>query len=376
MQRALVIAWLVVAGCGSGGNSQMMPPVPDMARGATDHPPLWQITGHGGAPQAAPEVYTVVWPGSEAIGKQVADFVDWMLKSDYWTGSLQEYGVGAGKSMGLIVLPTPPPASISDDELVALARTLASSNQVTLTANTQLAFLPPPTTPVTSVRMGNGCDVYAGYHGQTKVDTTTVAYSINLQCAGEAGEPIDQLTRVISHETGEAATDTTPGNGFIDSSPGFQEIGDLCNFGAGLPVDVPADAQHPARRYWLQRQYSGKTAMAGNLDPCIPLPWKRPYWNVALDPPVLHTPVAAQQVTLTARLDVFAYGDVGVIKWFASPSDSATTVTPNHGEAQAGDTIPITVTTTPSQAKTIEIDIDSESEKAGAAAWFSYVTVP
>jgi hypothetical protein len=373
MVRTLFAVTLaLVAGCSGDGNQ--MPAPPDMSRGPMDHPDLWHIKSNGGDVQAAPEVYTVVWAGSEQIGQQVVEFLDWMLNSDYWKNSLKEYGVGQGVSKGLIVLPGPAPDKITDAQLQTLVGTLVSSGQVTRTDNTQVAFLPPATTLVAALG-ANGCDVFAGYHDHTKPITSGVAYSVDLQCEGEAGVAIDQLTRVLSHETAEAATDPVPPNGFVADGPVPQEISDLCNFGAGLPVDVPADATHPARRYWVQRQYSGQVALLNNQDPCIPLPWNRPYWNVAIDPGTILSAATATKLTVNARLAVFSYGDVGLIKWLASSADGSGTVDPDSGEAHAGDTIPITITLGSGQRGTYEFDVEAESEKAGSAAWFSYVVV-
>ena len=135
---------------------------------------------------------------------------------------------------------------------------------------------------------------------------------------------------------------------------------------------MPADATHAARRYWVQRLYSDQRAAMGNIDPCLPLPWDHPYWNVALDPPVV--PVAQGfSGAVDARLDVFAYGDVGDIKWFASSLNGD--VFPPEGTAHAGDTIAITIT--PAQAlragESIEVDVFSESAKAGQQLWIGYM---
>jgi hypothetical protein len=370
----ILVALVLLAGCANQSKPMMQAP-PDMARGPLDHPPLWQIQSNGGVVQAAPEVYLVVWQGSEQIGAEATDFMGWMLTSEYWTSSLKEYGVGPGVAKGLIVLPMPPPAKISDPELRTIATSLVTSGQVTRTDNTQVAFLPDPSTEVDA--LGSvGCQVFAGYHDHVTKTADAVAYSVNLRCAGEAGQPIDQLTRVLSHETAEAATDPVPPTGYVATGPVQQEISDLCNFGAGLPVDVPPDATHPsARRYWLQRQYSNAVAMDGTKDPCIPLPWNRPYWNVALDPAASTANATPGGALVNARLDVFAYGDVGLIKWFASSADGSAAVAPASGEAHAGDTIPITISFTHAQRGIYEIDVESESEKAGSAAWFAYVTL-
>ena len=157
------------AGCSNGGS--MMPPPTDMARGPMDHPPLWHIRYGGGPTQPAPEVYTVVWQGSEALGARLADFTDWMLKSDYWKNSLAEYGITAGgKSKGLIVLPMAAPALISDSGIQDLSKMLVSTGQVSNNSNTQLAFAPPLTT---SVNFGGdlSCEVFVGYHGHVNIGT-------------------------------------------------------------------------------------------------------------------------------------------------------------------------------------------------------------
>jgi hypothetical protein len=110
----------------------------------------------------------------------------------------------------------------------------------------------------------------------------------------------------------------------------------------------------------------------GTIEPCLPLPWDHPYWNVAVDPPVILA-APGSSAAIDARLDVFAYGDVGDIKWVASSSGAD--VSPSSGTAHAGDTIAISVT--PLQAlragETVEIDVLSEAAKGGSQLWMGYV---
>jgi hypothetical protein len=371
LRIACFAACLALCGCGGGGSAAP----PDMARAPTDHPALWPIQNNGGQVQAAPEIYVVVWQGDEQLGADVAEFADWMLKSDYWSKSLAEYNVGAGVGKGVIVLPTPPPATLNGDEIRALAGTLLTNGQVVGGDNTQIAFAPNPATTVTSPE-GVGCQDFAGWHRQLTAPAGAAAYSVSLRCAGQQGSPFDQVTWVLSHEAAEAATDPIPGAGWTAArpSPVAYEIADLCNFNSSMSIDVPADATHAARRYWVQRLYSNQRAALGNVDPCIPVPWDRPYWNVALDPGVIER-TTKDIARVDARLDVFAYGDVGAIKWIAVSADGTAEVIPSHGTAHAGDTIPITITLDSSAAGVREIDVLSESEKAGAAMWFSYVEV-
>ncbi len=374
MRSSTVLLVLLIAGCGgsnSNGNADMEAP-PDMGRGPTDHPPLWRLTHLDATPQTAPEVWVVVWPGDEALGAQIVDFEDWMLHSDYWMTSMGEYKIGAGTSKGLIVMPTAAPALLGDSQLAGIATTLVMNGQITGNSNTQVAFFPPTTTKVTSGGSAS-CSAFLGYHSHATNTANAVAYSITARCVGTPGTELDGITDTLSHETAEAATDPLPGSGIIDLSPAHQEVADLCEFGEDLAIDVPPDATHPAaRRYWVQRLYSDMLAATGTMDPCLPVPVPRPYWIVALDPPTLiGAPGSAG--TIDARLDVFAYGDVGTIQWTASSADAD--VEPFQGTAMAGDTIPIKVTPfSPLQSgQVIEIDIISESGKAGSQLWFGYV---
>lgn len=368
--RTIAVTLALLAGC-SDDNHMMMPPPPDMARGAMDHPPLWRLSRGNSMPQTAPEIWIVVWPGDELFGAQVVDFVDWMGKSDYWK-VLNEYGVGPAVSKGLIVLPTPAPALIGDAMLQSLSDSLVASGQITPhNANTQVHFLPPTTSKVTSGSSAS-CDVFLGYHQHTG-GANGIAYSTTARCFGSPGDDLDQVTDTLSHEAAEAATDPSPAFGIIDISPAHQEVADLCEFGLDMPIDVPPDAMHPAmRRYWVQRLYSDARAADGTLEPCLPIPWDHPYWNVAVDPSVILA-APGSVAPIDARLDVFAYGDVGEIRWLASSGGAD--VQPSSGIAHAGDTIQITIA--PAQAlragEVVEIDLLSESAKGGSQLWFGYL---
>ena len=266
---------------------------------------------------------------------------------------------------------TAAPALLGDTELQQLAQQLVMNGQITANANTQVAFLPPPGTKVTAGGSGS-CSEFLGYHSHTG-SPAAVAYSITARCDGAPGDPMDQISDTLSHEAAETATDPAPRSGYVDVSPGQQEVADLCEFGLDLPIDVPADATHPAaRRYWLQRLYSTMRAMDGTLDPCQPQPWDHPYWNVALDPAVV-TAMPGASVAIDARLDVFAYGDVGDIKWAASSSGAD--IEPPAGDAHAGDTIAITVQPLSAlrAGDVVEVDILSESAKAGSQLWIGYL---
>ncbi len=349
------------------------PTPPVEPRAATDHPAAWQVHDNGGPIQPAPRVYTVIWPGSEQIGQEVEQFVSWMLTSDYFTTSLAEYGVGAGQSMGLIVLPNAAPATMMDADIQALVKQLVENDQVDPQndANTQVAFIIPPTTTVV-VSGESTCNQIAGYHESPSTSLPIIAYDVIADCDTSATE-LDGLTKVLSHEIAEAATDPLPNTGFAAEPPKAQEISDLCNFGEDLPIDVPGN---PPQRYWVQRQYSNAAAVAGNREPCVPLPWTRPYWGAALYPRTQTIATSKSPQVVQTWMEPFAYGDVGTILWEVLSADDGIIVDPESGVSQAGDTIPIRVTIAdPSKPHVYELDIESQSATAGASLWFTYVVV-
>jgi hypothetical protein len=374
LRPALFLSLLTVVGCGDNMMMMDMKAPPDMARGPLDHPPSWQMMNSGGPTQTSPQVWTVVWQGSEAVGKDATDFIDFYLKSDFWKTIATEYGVGPGKSLGMVVIPTPPPLKIDDGGVQTLMKNLVMSGAVgTPDKETQLALIVPATTTVTTAS-GNGCQAILGYHGSTLIGAMRVAYSVNILCTpGQEGEPFDSLTQTINHETVEAATDVAPNSGWAAAGPRSYENADLCAFNQGMPLQRPADATHAARTYWVQRNYSGVAAKDPTKDPCIPAPWDHPYWNVALDPPQINIAPNSSSVTVQARLDAFAYGDVGEIHWFIGSSDANIKAVPASGTAHAGDTIPVSITFPSAAAGVYEVDVESASATGGSQFWFAYV---
>jgi hypothetical protein len=377
---ALALASVVAAGCGGGRGTSSADLSPDavtppmVPRRADDHPPLWKIVSYGGPVQVSPQIYTVVWPGAETLGQEIERFVGWMLHSDYWTGTLAEYGVGAGDSRGLVVLSTPAPATLDEDGLRVIIEQLIAAGTVAADNNAQVLFLLQPQTLAT-LDGHQSCSYFVGTHGSVTVGTHVITWDVAADC-GTSPTTFDDLTKTVSHEAAEAATDPTPNTSLSAEAPVRQEIGDLCNFDANVPIDVPGDAQTPPTRYWVQRQYSGRIATLGTQDPCVPSPWNRPFWGVAVYPRVVPAPVATHAVTVPAWIEPFAYGDVGLIKWIAVPQETGIHIAPSSGEARAGDTIAVSITLDdPHRADVHEIDVWAQSQRAGSNWWYSYVSV-
>ncbi len=126
----------------------------------------------------------------------------------------------------------------------------------------------------------------------------------------------------------------------------------------------------------MQRQYSNRAGTAGDQDPCLPVPWVRPFWGAALYPREQTIAVSKAPQTLQAWMEPFAYGDVGIIRWQVLFGGDGIHASPSSGIAQAGDTIPLRITVDdPSKANVYEVDVESQSANAGSSWWFAYVVV-
>jgi hypothetical protein len=330
--------------------------------------------------QPAPEVYVVVWP-NDPYAARIGPFVTWLLGSDFWTGALKEYGVGKGTNKGVIMMPADSPAQLTIADLYNLINKLVSSGSVpSPNVNTNIVFFVPASTNVTGGGQ-NSCTDFAGFHSLMPGTSPmpSIAFSVVDECEPDAGGSIfDTITKAGAHEMAEAASDPIPGRGFLGPQQDT-EIGDLCNFAQDISYDVPADAMNPARRYTVQRLYSFATAKLNNADPCLPVPYPRPFFNASTDPPVLSltipSPAPSAGFNLRTLLEPFAYGDVGAIHWGVISTPFS--VEPFRGTVMPGDTVPLVIHI-PSDVMNntiFEIDIQVESEKAGANTWPFFIDV-
>ena len=403
MLRSLSLVGIVsLAAC--SGPPAMTPPdlasaetPPDLAgsaadmtlpsRAPNDHPPLPSLSNMGGVVLKNIDLVTIVWPGDEALGEEAFQFHQWMVQSQYWTQSLAEYGVQAGTATSLVVLPTAAPSTIDDNQFHTLIKQwIAATILPPPNANTLYQFIVPAKTKST-LQGTNGCQDYGGYHAETQTANNSgiyVSYSVNLQCQGfGAGSAFDMLTDVLSHEAAEAATDPHPftmPTWTAYDIPSFSEVGDLC---VGLDatfhtsVDGGPDAGTVEKTYVVTRLWSQVAASAGTSDPCVPAP-ATPYFNVGVNPESLTlTRDANGNGSVTAEIEPYAFGDVGTIKWaFEGGFGPGITVTPDQGEAKAGDTILLTVTAdSTAQAGPYPVLIFDQAQKGGSNQWVSLLTI-
>jgi hypothetical protein len=355
-------------------------------RDPTDHPQLPQVDNQHGPVLDGVQLWTVVWPGDEVLGARANTFTEWMLGSDYWVNSLNEYGVGRGKALGVLVLPNAAPASIDDSAFSNIIKDLIARGVVQYTPTTALAFIVPKGTTST-LQGGQGCQDYGGYHSETRTvkgGSDFIPYSVTLQCPVAPGvSDFDGVTQVLSHEGAEMATDPHPFTrpGWSNKNiPDGSEIADLC---VDLNVTIHGSVSDPdagvtEADYSVTRLYSQKAAAAGKSDPCVPVPTDVPYFNVGIEPPQLTIQTDTTGAgTFTAKIEPYAFGDVGMIRWrLESQPGPGVTVAPTHGTARAGQTVLMTVTVTAqAQRGDYTLMLTSHSDKGGDNEWFSSLTI-
>jgi hypothetical protein len=373
--------------------ADMADPGPDLSfpkRPPTDHPELPQVANLGGASIAAMEAYTIVWKGDEVLGQKTYDFLDAMLKSDYWMNTLSEYGVGKGSSVKLIVLDDPPPAMLDDSGVKTLVKSLFAGGQVPAATPDMVLFFAFNPKTASTLQGGQGCVDYGGYHSETQTATGSgvyVSYAVNLQCPTSGPDPdFNDFTSTISHEAAEAATDahpfTTPGWTNQTNAIGG-EIGDLCvGLETKLTVSPAPDGGAPDSgapvTYVVQRLYSQKVAASGDSDPCVPAPASHPYFNVGVEPrDITVSTDDTGKGTFMAKIEPYAFGDVGTLTWqLEGQPGPGIKVSPTQGTGDPGDTFALMVTVSGNaQTGTYPLMLVVKSPKGDYNQWFSSITV-
>jgi hypothetical protein len=350
------------------------------------HPNPSRLTNVGGvATLRAVELWTIVWQGMDAIGKQASDFNAWNVRSDYWRDSMREYGVHSGRGGGLIVLTTPPPATLDDTEITPLIDGLIADGTLPKPNDqTVFSFVLSSDTKSTTPFGDTGCETYRGYHFETHNDDLNpallhVPYEVNLQCPNKSGNiSFDDLTYTMSHENAETASDphpaTQPGWTTVD----FQEVGDLCN-GLGDHFEVEGECGAPKTTYWVTRLYSDRLAgLGGPHDPCVPHP-AEPFFGVALEPDndpkivIDSDGNGAGQLTLAP----FAYGDLThtTLSWTAYIVLFGSSQFIYKGQSKPGERPVIDVTLQGSIPLDYGVEIVTKTETGKVNYWHGLVTV-
>jgi hypothetical protein len=238
----------------------------------------------GGSVLTSPQVLPVFFSNYDII-PQMTQLVEGLPTAklangdSYWSASTSEYGVGLLTVLPAVTVSQAAPTT-DTDPVAFLQSQLSTAPFKNITSSTILAVFYPASTPLqgscAAMRPG-----YGGYHDSFRNGSNDQPYAVVSECAnyGPLTSAADMVSVAISHEVIEAATDPYPtgNNGAysgIDNSPagfamaiflrGNDENGDMCAVNAGFgrgPASFP---------FLMQRGWSNKAAMAGNLDPCSP----------------------------------------------------------------------------------------------------------
>ena len=318
-----------------------LPPPPDFAFPVAGHPPLPQIPFGGGATLNKVALVTVVWP-NDSLASPIAAFDRWLPMSAYWTGTLAEYGIGAGTPSTVSISPSAAPSRLDDAEIRKLLVTGVNQGRLPAVTDSRLYDVYPPAATTVTASLGGvsgtGCVDFSGYHSAIATPRGMLYYTVVPRCAPSGGlDALGVTTLAASHEIAEAATDPSAlvdTAGWLlsasDSSDPFGgEIGDLCR---GYVVHADGYA---VTALWSNR------AAAAQQRPCVPAP-SGPLFGAVLQPSALDVAVGN---SAAANLTVYATGPLParLILRGVSLSPSLIDVTLRTATAQNGDQLPFTV---------------------------------
>jgi hypothetical protein len=257
------------------------------------HPATMRAESLGGPVLAAPHLQPVFFANDDpAIIAQIADFLPRLGKSDYWSATTKEYGVGPATAAPPIQVEETVTGTITTDGISAwLHAKLASKDPAFPAPDASTVFILhyPPGVIVDGATEGLGCARFGGYHTVTSVavddQTVDVPFAVLPRCDTFGGlTGIDALTGAESHEILEAVTDPLTSLGAawadVDADHGYWplavaagELGDLCL------LDPHAMHRFDELPFAVQRTWSNEAAAAGH-DPCVPALPGVVYYNV------------------------------------------------------------------------------------------------
>jgi hypothetical protein len=337
---------------------------------------LPQVVNGGGALLAHPRIVPILY-ASDPMAAQIGQFLSALVASSYWGQATSEYGVGSLSLAPTVVLPDPPPGTISDKEIQALITgsiTADGGAWPAPTPGTIYAYFPSDSVTVTLDGSGGAtlvsCTDFGGYHSYVDLGHgATTEYSVVARCSDYLGQGgIDFVTMAATHEFVEASTDPT-GGGYASVNlagsgwaitAGGAEVGDLCKLDPTAPITPPVGG------FVVPRIWSTAAAAAGH-DPCVPPPTGDSY--VLGVPDLVQTQIYPGQYVMglsvppgsTTTVNVHFYADAAVAgTWTlaASEPDVPQLPDPAHQltfsfdrtQGQRGDVVQLAVTRAPAAA--------------------------
>jgi hypothetical protein len=233
------------------------------------------VRSAGGLTLAQPHAIPVFIGANDVREAAMTTFLDAMAGSDYWRATTAEYGVG-----DLVVDPAVHATGSLPAEMTHLdvkewlaSRFAAGTGFPALgpPGSIYVVFFPPRT--VITAPWGTSCVDYRAYHGEFIAKSRRVAFAAIPRCSSGLSESeLDALTRSVSHELIEAATDP-----FVDSHPAYALPDDRSmGWVLGAGAEVTDRCMYEPAAYGalvggrsVARSWSNAAAATGH-DPCVP----------------------------------------------------------------------------------------------------------
>jgi hypothetical protein len=213
-----------------------------------------QLTYNGGPLLANVEVTTIYWGSAwntDPLMAQLEGFFNFVVGSSL-LDQLGEYSVpgftiGHGKHVACAMDASDPGATVDDSAIQAKLQGWIASGLVPAQGPNSLYFIFTPSGTTVTLQGSSSCVDFCGYHN-TPDGNLFYAVVPYADCPGcqFAGNLLDSMTVIASHELCEGITDPGIGSGWADNNTGF-EIGDICEgsnktISAATPLAKPASA--------------------------------------------------------------------------------------------------------------------------------------
>jgi hypothetical protein len=244
--------------------------------------PFPQLTPHLGRVMSSMKLVTL-FASNDGDAAFLTGFIEALPSSAWWTSVGADYGLRSIDAQRPYTGPAITSSVSGDDAFAYVNAAIAAGNVPAPDGHTLYMLLLPSGHGILG---SNPC----GYHDAFPDTRTTIGDGIAVirHCPPDSGEPrLDRVTKTISHEVIEAATDPTLRSYNLGSTPqvpwkedvyhsvqtdGLVEVADLCE-GARL-LDRTGG-------YRYQRSWSNSAALTGG-DPCVPA-IDVPYYTLASD---------------------------------------------------------------------------------------------
>jgi hypothetical protein len=331
-------------------------------------PALPQVVTLGGPTMKTPKVLPIFY-STDANISAVKEFLQELTTTTFWSQTTSEYGIGPISILAPVMITTPAPSTISDNDIAAsVATNTTGSNPPwgAVDSDTIYMFVLPNGT-VEEDSGGACCTGYDGYHDETPVGSINVPYAVSCACPqfdGPDVSNIDQLTVAMSHELVESSTDPFPNsapaysetdeNDYVWSLVTGGELADMCEYNADSYA-LPAGAKHMVQSSW------SNAAAKAFKKPCVPIASseKLPYFSAAAvltdSLEVEHNKTLGVQIPIgqskTIDVPLYATGPTSG-PWMVSVWDyedlsgntPTSTVTLDKSTGSSGDVLHLTIT--------------------------------